>query len=94
MKNIRYCSEYNTSIKKLLCFCNRLGRVPSNTFLEGSSNEKIVTANNTIKNIANRNGCVYIDVHQLYIQNGEMNASLSRDGVHLLPESYGTGLIY
>lgn len=52
------------------------------------SNEKIVTANDTIKSIANRNGCVYIDVHQLYVQNGEMNPSLSRDGVHLLPESY------
>ena len=52
------------------------------------SNEKIVNANETIKNIANRNGCTYIHVYQLYVKNGEMNASLSRDGVHLFPESY------
>lgn len=52
------------------------------------SNEKIVDTNKTIKSISNRNECVYIDVHQLYVKNGEMNASLTRDGIHLLPESY------
>lgn len=52
------------------------------------SNEKIVDANKTIKSISNRNECIYIDVHQLYVENGEMNASLTKDGIHLLPESY------
>lgn len=52
------------------------------------SNEKIVNANEIIKKIAHNNNCIYIDVHQLYVKDGEMDASLSRDGVHLLPESY------
>lgn len=52
------------------------------------SNEKIVNANEIIKKIAHNNNCIYIDVHQLYVKDGEMNASFSRDGVHLLPESY------
>ena len=52
------------------------------------SNEKIKDANIIIKGIATENECIYIDVHQLYVKDGEMDASLSRDGVHLLPESY------
>lgn len=52
------------------------------------SNDKINDANQIIKEIAHINDCIYINVHQLYIKDGEMNASLSRDGVHLLPQSY------
>lgn len=52
------------------------------------SNEKINDANKIIKGLATENGCFYVDVHQLYVKDGEMDASLSRDGVHLLPESY------
>lgn len=52
------------------------------------SNDKIVNANEVIKKIAHNNNCIYIDVYQLYVKDGEMNASLSRDGIHLLPKSY------
>ncbi len=52
------------------------------------SNDKIKDANIIIRNIANKNECIYLDIHHLYVKDGEMNAQLSRDGVHLLPQSY------
>ncbi len=53
-----------------------------------ASNEKINEANNIIRIIADNNGCTYIDVHQLYLKDGELNPSLTTDGVHLKPEAY------
>ena len=53
-----------------------------------ASNDKINDANKIIKYIAKENDCVYIDVNQLYIKNGELDSSMTKDGVHLLPEAY------
>ena len=37
---------------------------------------------------ADENDCVYIDVNQLYVKDGELDSSITKDGVHLLPEAY------
>jgi len=53
-----------------------------------ASNEKIKNANEIINNLADENDCVYIDVNQLYVKDGELDSSITKDGVHLLPEAY------
>ncbi len=51
-------------------------------------NDKIIDANNIISNIAKENNCVYIDIHKLYIKNGELDKKYTKDGVHLKTEYY------
>lgn len=52
------------------------------------TNEKIIRANNIIRDIANCKRLDYIDLHSLYYENGEMPERLTRDGIHLKPEAY------
>jgi len=51
-------------------------------------NGKIEKANNIIKDLANKNGCDYINLYDLYVRDGQMPKELSRDGLHLRPEAY------
>lgn len=53
-----------------------------------ASSEKIIKSNETIRRIAARSNCVYVNLWSLYEVNGEMPKELTRDGVHLLPEAY------
>lgn len=53
-----------------------------------ASNEKIMKANNIIERIAKNNGCEYINVFDLYIKDGMLDCSVTKDGVHLLPNAY------
>ena len=50
--------------------------------------EKIRIGNETIQMIARKKGCVYIDLFSLYAKDGIMPPELTRDGVHLYPDSY------
>ena len=50
--------------------------------------EKIKKFNDIIKKTANEKGCIYVDLYNLYAVDGIMPADLTRDGVHLFPESY------
>ena len=52
------------------------------------NNEKILKSNEIIKSIACKHQCTYVDLHHLYVKENKMNTDLTRDGVHLLPESY------
>ncbi len=51
-------------------------------------NGKIEKANNIIKDLANKNGCNYINLYDLYVKEGQMPKELSRDGLHLKQEAY------
>lgn len=65
--------------------------LPVNPSMRGgkpSFKEKIVKSNEIIRRIAGQKGCVYVDLYRLYAVDGIMPAELTRDGVHLLPESY------
>ena len=53
-----------------------------------ASNEKINDANAVIMDIANDNDCVYVNVNNLYIKDGELDPLVTKDGVHLLPDAY------
>ena len=53
-----------------------------------ASNEKIIEANDIIKRIAKNNECKYINVFDLYIKDGMLDYSVTKDGVHLLPDAY------
>lgn len=50
--------------------------------------EKIAKCNEIVRRIAEQKGCVYVDLYRLYAVDGIMPAELTRDGVHLFPESY------
>ena len=48
----------------------------------------IAQRNEIIREIAKQKGCIYVDLYNLYAVDGIMPAELTRDGVHLFPESY------
>ena len=53
------------------------------------STEKIIEANNVIRQVSSECGFVYIDLFAAYADNkGEMPSELTRDGIHLYPHSY------
>lgn len=65
--------------------------LPVNNNIAGKricSNDKIIDANKLIADIAQNNGCIYINIHQLYLKDGEMNPRFTKDGLHLLQEGY------
>lgn len=51
-------------------------------------NTTIIEFNNKLKKLADERGLTYIDLHSLYVSNGEMDASLTKDGLHLYPQAY------
>ena len=51
-------------------------------------NTTIIRFNEGIKKLADERGLTYIDLYSLYELNGEMDPSLTVDGVHLQPEAY------
>ena len=61
---------------------------PSKKGQKSSLSEKIVNCNEIIRRIAGQKDCVYVDLYRLYAVDGIMPAELTRDGVHLFPESY------
>jgi len=54
-----------------------------------ASNNKIEEANVEVAKLAQQYGCTYINLYDLYEEEGEMKIELTRDGVHLKPEAYG-----
>lgn len=53
-----------------------------------ASSNKIIEANKIIEELAKDYHCTYIDLYSIYAKDGEMPIELTRDGVHLFPESY------
>ena len=52
-------------------------------------NESIIKANEILKTIASDFNCTYVDLHSLFVdESGCMKSELSKDGVHLKPDSY------
>lgn len=51
-------------------------------------NSTIIKFNSYLKNIVADRGFVYIDLHSLYVKDGELNPELTKDGVHLRPKAY------
>ena len=54
--------------------------------LGGRTNENIVILNTRLQDIAEEHGATYIDLHSVYVLNGEMNPEYTKDGVHLKNE--------
>lgn len=54
-----------------------------------ATNEKVRLANEELRNMAEKMHCEYIDLYPLYADSeGELQKSITRDGVHLKPEAY------
>ena len=52
-------------------------------------NSSIIKANEILKEIANDFNCTYVDLHSLFVdESGSLKKELSKDGVHLKPDSY------
>lgn len=51
-------------------------------------NESIVKFNQKIEKISRERQIPFIDLYSLYVLDGKMNPELTKDGIHLLPESY------
>lgn len=68
--------------------------VNNNVSKNHCSNDKIVKANEIIKKIAKENSLTYLDIHKLYLKNGEMDKNVTKDGIHLKKEYYNKWAIY
>lgn len=53
------------------------------------NNKTIVRANEQIARIAEKRHWVFIDLHSLYLDDGELNKAYSKDGLHLKESAYG-----
>ena len=51
-------------------------------------NETIIAFNQRLQSIAEARNLTYIDIHALYYQNGQIDPSLTYDGLHLLSHAY------
>lgn len=51
-------------------------------------NENIVKFNEKIELLANDRGFTFIDLYSLYLLDGKINPTLTKDGIHLLPDAY------
>lgn len=52
------------------------------------SNKKIIKLNNIIKDLCDDYRFTFIDLHSLYCSDNEMPKELTKDGLHLQPQSY------
>ena len=64
--------------------------LPSNhNMCNYAPNKKVREANEIAKAISKKLNCTYIDLYSLYVdENDELPKELTKDGVHLLPQSY------
>lgn len=51
-------------------------------------NETIVQFNAQLYALAQERGCGYLDLHSLYVKDGELNPEFTRDGLHLSQDAY------
>ncbi len=51
-------------------------------------NNLIIKRNKLIKDIAKTKNCIYLDLHSLYYEDGELPKDLTRDGIHLNLPAY------
>lgn len=51
-------------------------------------NEKIVNANEFIRQYAANHNCTFVDVYAVYVADGALPDELTSDGLHLVPEAY------
>lgn len=51
-------------------------------------NTTIVDFNKRLSVIADERGLVFVDLYSVFEKNGELDPTLTRDGIHLLPEAY------
>jgi lysophospholipase L1-like esterase len=51
-------------------------------------NEKIVTANIKLKELAVKEKCTYVDLHKHFLSNGQINNLYTTDGIHLNKKGY------
>ena len=54
----------------------------------GLDNKEIAQRNSLIKKLAQRKRVQYIDLHSLYVKDGSLPKELTKDGIHLKPQSY------
>ena len=51
-------------------------------------NSTIAEFNKGLQQLARERNCIYVDLYSLYLKDGEMNATLTKDGVHLKEDAY------
>ena len=57
--------------------------------LRNKGNERILELNKLIKRFCKESDCTYIDIHsKLVDENGNLQESLTKDGLHLLDKGY------
>lgn len=94
--NINQCIEKYSSLLDLIIAAVPNAKIYIQSVLPISSSEEekychnktIVKFNDKLKKLALKRGVTYIDLYSLYELNGEMDSSLTKDGVHIWPEAY------
>ena len=90
--SIDYYKELVSNINKALpnanIYIQSLLPVSQDKEAQYGSNENIVLFNSLLKDFANENGFVYIDIWQDYQVDGYLNAEYTIDGIHLQEDAY------
>lgn len=91
----RFAAEYETlvdsvqtSLPHSQLYLQSILPVNDKVYQKYGDNDKIQSANEIIKQIAVKKGCIYIDLFSFYYSDGMLPQELTIDGVHLHPNAY------
>lgn len=95
MKTNQFAAEYKTLVDSVQTalphsqlYLQSILPVNDRVYQKYGDNDKIQSANEIIKQIAVKKGCIYIDLFSLYYRDGMLPQELTIDGVHLHPDAY------
>lgn len=62
--------------------------VNNSRFIISCTNEQVIECNKVVSRIAFENKIPFLDLHSLYVENGELPCELTKDGIHLKTNGY------
>lgn len=62
--------------------------VNNSRFIISCTNEQVIERNKVVSRIAFENKIPFLDLHSLYVENGELPCELTKDGIHLKTNGY------
>jgi lysophospholipase L1-like esterase len=81
-------NEINDSIPNATVYIQSILPMNQNMYKSAPSNDKIIEANNAIKNLADQRHIRYIDLYSLYVDDNVLPANITKDGIHIYPQYY------
>lgn len=81
------CPATKIYVQSLLPVADTSRYLPS-SYCSPQTNKNVNAFNPLLRKLATEKGCTYLDVHDRFLANGQLNAAYTVDGVHLSGEGY------